>query len=152
MVSQDIMSRHILAYLGLCRVAAVFMRQLISVFQVCIDWCVFAHRKEFCALQGDGLTCPAHGFTLGRPAPDGRLDGLMCYSASSSELITDATPMANITSMVYYEHHGLSSGAVAGIVILVLVLVAAMAGASQLQTIAFCNVHNLTCSWDACTG
>ena len=52
----------------------------------------------------------------------------MCYSASSSELITDATPMANITSMVYYEHHGLSSGAVAGIVILVLVLVAGMAG------------------------
>ena len=37
--------------------------------------------------------------------------------------------MANITSMVYYEHHGLSSGAVAGIVILVLVLVAGMAGA-----------------------
>ena len=37
--------------------------------------------------------------------------------------------MANITSMVYIEHHGLSGGAVAGIVILVLVLVAALAGA-----------------------
>lgn len=58
----------------------------------------------------------------------------MCYSASSSELVTDATPMANITSMVYFEHHGLSSGAVAGIVILVLVLVAGMAGAPQLYS------------------
>ncbi len=37
--------------------------------------------------------------------------------------------MANITSMVYYEHHGISSGAIAGLVILVLVLVAGMAGA-----------------------
>ena len=79
--------------------------------------------------QGDRLICPAHGFMLGHAAPAGRLDGLMCYSASSSELITDATPMANITSMVYIEHHGMSSGAVAGIVILVLVLVAGMAGA-----------------------
>lgn len=60
--------------------------------------------------------------------PPGRLDGLLCYSVSSPELITDATPMANITSMVYYERSGLSGGAVAGIVILVLVIVAALAG------------------------
>ena len=94
---------------------------------------------ELCALQGDGLFCPAQGFTLGSRAPAGRLDGLMCYSASSSDLITDATPMANITSMVFYEHHGLSSGAAAGIVILMLVLVAALAGAPQLITSASCK-------------
>ena len=95
--------------------------------------------REICAAQGDRLFCPAHGFTLGSRAPAGRLDGLMCYSASSSELITDATPMANITSMVYYEHHGMSSAAVAGVVILVLVLVAVLAGAPQLTHSASCQ-------------
>ena len=76
----------------------------------------------------------------------------MCYSASSSELITDATPMANITSMIYIEHHGLSSGAVAGIVILVLVLVAAVAGAPQLPILAACSLNSSPCSHGGCTG
>lgn len=74
----------------------------------------------------------------------------MCYSASSPELITDATPMANITSLVSYEHHGLSGGAVAGIVILVLVLVAALAGvpsASECCMVQRCCL----CSHNACT-
>ena len=79
-------------------------------------------------MQGAKLICPNNGFQLDQSAPAGRLDGLMCYSASAPELITDATPMANITSMVYIEHHGLSSGAVASIVILVLVLVGGLAG------------------------
>ena len=79
-------------------------------------------------MQGAKLICPNNGFELDQSAPAGRLDGLMCYSASAPELITDATPMANITSMVHIERHGLSSGAVAGIVILVLVLVGGLAG------------------------
>lgn len=81
-----------------------------------------------CCLQGDSLTCPVHGFELEHVPPPGRLDGLMCYSVSSPELITDATPMANITSMVYYERSGLSGVALAGIVVLVLMIVAALAG------------------------
>ena len=79
-------------------------------------------------LQGDQLICPPGGFELGSQAQASRLDGLMCYSASASELITASTPMANITSLITYDREGLSGGAIAGIVILVLVLVAALAG------------------------
>ena len=65
---------------------------------------------------------------MGSQAQTTRLDGLMCYSASASELITASTPMANITSLITYDREGLSGGAIAGIVILVLVIVAALAG------------------------
>ena len=82
-------------------------------------------------LQGDQLVCPPGGFQLGSQAQTSRLDGLMCYSASASELITASTPMANITSLITYDREGLSGGAVAGIVILVLVIVAALAGESS---------------------
>lgn len=94
--------------------------------------------EEISALQGDRLICPAHGFELGSQPPAGRLDGLLCYSAAASELISDATPMANITSMLRYERSGLSGGAIAGIVILVLVFLAALAGAALCMTLYIC--------------
>lgn len=79
-------------------------------------------------VQGNKLMCPEHGFALERAAPAGRLDGLFCYQARASVEVTDATPMANITSLAFVAHHHLSGGAVFGIIVAVLLGVAGLAG------------------------
>jgi hypothetical protein len=78
--------------------------------------------------QGNNLTCPPGGFYLEEAPLPGRLDGLFCYSAADSAAVTDATPTANVTTLLHIAREGLSGGAIVGIVIAVLLGVALLAG------------------------
>lgn len=91
---------------------------------------------DFCAdvslLQGAKFSCPPHGFELEAPPPKGRLDGLFCYnSPAGAAVITDATPTSDIYTLIHIERHGLSGGAIVGIVFAVLIGVALLAGAAD---------------------
>jgi hypothetical protein len=80
------------------------------------------------------FTCPPHGFELEATPPAGRLDGLFCYNAPVDAPITDATPTSAIATMLHIERHGLSGGAIFGIVVAVLIGVALLAGESPMMS------------------
>ena len=88
---------------------------------------------QVCAApQGDNLTCPPGGYVLTAQPPQGRLDGLYCFNAGSSDAVVSRTAMSDVSSLVHMRHRSrLSGGAVFGIILAVLVGVAGLAGALQ---------------------
>ena len=83
-------------------------------------------------MQGLVLTCPSSPITLAVPPPAGRLAGLTCFMAGSSQdVVLSATPQRNVQDLVVVPQQ-MSAGSVFAIIVAVLAGLAALGGVAFL--------------------
>ena len=83
-------------------------------------------------LQGLVLTCPTAAITLAQAPAEGRLEGLTCFMAGSSQdVVLGATPQKSVRDLVVVPQ-SLAAGAVFGIIMAVLAGLAALGGVAFL--------------------
>ena len=57
-------------------------------------------------LQGNALVCPVGTISVIRKPTDGRLDGMQCYSTTTSMAISNTTPLKNVSDLLVITEAG----------------------------------------------
>ena len=58
------------------------------------------------SLQGNALVCPVGTISVIRKPTDGRLDGMQCYSTTTSMEISNTTPLKNVSDLLVVTEAG----------------------------------------------